>query len=486
VRSPHRLGRIALVLVVASVALFVVTALLGPSAAQPELPGAGPARHFDVGPPVLLVTGLMWSAVLAGAAAVAVGWLALVRGWAPDPLRLRGWGFVGAGVMAAVPPLGSTDLLSYAAYGRMAVLGLNPYTTTVQDLLARGDPVGLAYQGAWDDVPSVYGPLAIASHAFSSWLAGDSVRMFALWTQVLELGVFVAVALLLDRVVSDDLAARRRVAVLWTLNPLLLYAVVNSGHLDGLAAGLGVAALLVVRRSPVAAGALVALSVCTKVSFALYVVALVWALRSDRGRLLRFLAAGAVTGAVLITPFLPELVDPLRDASQYVARQSPWRITLPLLRTVLPDEAVPRVLSVAVWVLVAAVVWRLSRVLPRRATANGSSDDALWAATLLSVAWLLSSTYAYAWYDVMAWAPLVLLPASGVDLVLLARMSTVAFAYSPGLDLDPPGPLGSVTTTLNGTLAPLVGLALLVLVLFFGDRLRLRRPAGDPHPASSR
>ena len=35
---------------------------------------------------------------------------------------------------------------------------------------------------------------------------------------------------LLDRVVSDDLAARRRVALMWTLNPLLLYVIVNSGH----------------------------------------------------------------------------------------------------------------------------------------------------------------------------------------------------------------------------------------------------------------
>jgi hypothetical protein len=157
-----------------------------------------------------------------------------------------------------------------------------------------------------------------------------------------------------------------------------------------------------------------------------------------------------------------------------------------VLRTVLPDDVVPRLLSVAVWALVVAVVWRLSRVLPRRATANGASDEALWAAALLSVAWLLSSTYAYAWYDVMAWAPLVLLPASGVDLVLLARTASVAVAYSPGLDLDPPGLLGSVTTTLNGTVAPLVGLALLVLVLFFGDRLTLPRPVGDPRPASSR
>ena len=176
---------------------------------------------------------------------------------------------------------------------------------------------------------------------------------------------------------------------------------------------------------------------------------------------------------MLLVPFLPELLDPLSNASQYIARQSPWRLTLPLLRTLFPEDGVRLLLSVLVWVLVALVVWRLSRVLPRRALTHDVSSEAVWAATLLSVAWLLSSTYAYAWYDVMAWAPLLLLPASGVDLVVLVRMATVAAAYSPGLVLDPPGFLGSVTTTLNGSVAPLVGLGLLVLVLFFGDRLRL-------------
>jgi alpha-1,6-mannosyltransferase len=148
-------------LVATSLVLFVATALLGPSAAQPTIPGTGPSRQFGVDPADWIVTVLMWGALLSGAIAVAAGWWALGRGWAPDPRRLRRWGFAGAAVMALLPPLGSTDIMSYGAYGRMVVLGLNPYTTTVNDLAVMGDPIGVTYQGDWPDVASVYGPVAL-------------------------------------------------------------------------------------------------------------------------------------------------------------------------------------------------------------------------------------------------------------------------------------------------------------------------------------
>ncbi|MFZ0325177.1 MAG: hypothetical protein WAN48_13740, partial [Actinomycetes bacterium] len=230
-------------------------------------------------------------------------------------------------------------------------------------------------------------------------------------------------------------------------------------------------------RSPVAAGVLAALAVCTKVSYVLYVMALTYALRRSAKSWLVFVTAGAVTGLALVTPFLPELLSPLRDASTVVARQSPWRIVLTALRQVLPDSFAGNLVSLGVWVLVALIVWRLGKVLPRRtvvpaevapgtfAAASPVTADALWAAALLGTAWLLSATYAYAWYDVIAWAPLILLVPSGVDLVVLTRMATVALAYVPGMVLDPPGALGSITTTINGTIAPLVGLGLVLVVL---------------------
>jgi len=239
-----------------------------------------------------------------------------------------------------------------------------------------------------------------------------------------------------------------------------------------------------VRRSPVAAGVLVALAVGTKISYVLYAVALLWALRRVRGPLARLVLAGAITGLLLFGPFLPELIEPLRTASEYVAGQSVWSLARVPMRALMSDQMVSALLSVAVWVLMGAVVWRLAKVLPRRSGTSPSRDDAVRTAALLSIAWLLSAAYALPWYDVIAWAPLVLLPASGVDGVLLLRTVSVAIGYIPGIVVRPAGALGAITAALRGQIAPLVGLVLLVTVLFFGDRLRLPPPA-EPRPRTS-
>ncbi|MEO8329571.1 MAG: hypothetical protein ABI586_06175, partial [Candidatus Nanopelagicales bacterium] len=426
-------GKIALMLAVLSVALFVTNSLLGPSAAEPVLKGLGPSRNLGVNPSDLTASVLLWCAIAVGGLSLFFGWLALGRGWQISPKRLQIGGLGAAAVMAAVPPLGSTDVLSYAVYGRMAALGLNPYTHTVQDLLAQQDPVGQAYAGAWDQVSSVYGPVGSMSQLLTSWLSGDSMRMFALWTQVLELGCFIGIALMLDASVRSDVSARRRVGFLFTCNPLLIFMVVNSGHIDGLAVLFGIAALLVVRRSPAAAGVLVALSVGTKVSFVLYGLALLWALRHSRRDLTRFVLVAAGSLVVLFAPFLPELLSPLRQASQYVARQSPWHLLASPARYVMEEATIHSIVSVLAWTLISVVVWRLAKVVPRQVDRSDASTEACWAAALLGVAWLLASTYALAWYDVLAWAPLLVLPASRVDVVLLVRTSVVAFVYAPGL-----------------------------------------------------
>src|ERR1700732_923305 len=59
------------------------------------------------------------------------------QGWRPDPRRLL---LVSAGVVAvmvSLTPVGSSDTASYAAYGRIASLGGNPYTTNPMAWLGR-------------------------------------------------------------------------------------------------------------------------------------------------------------------------------------------------------------------------------------------------------------------------------------------------------------------------------------------------------------
>ena len=58
--------------------------------------------------------------------------------------------------------------------------------------------------------------------------------------------------------------------------------------------------------------------------------------------------------------------------------------------------------------------------------------DAARVACVLTVAWVLAAPYALPWYDALVWAPLALLPASRLDVLLLARTFVLALAYVPG------------------------------------------------------
>jgi hypothetical protein len=489
VTNPATLARAVVGLGAAGVAVLVGVALLGPSAASAEFDGSGPNRTLALAPADGVVAVGMWVGLVCCAGSVLCAWFALRRGWEPSVRRVVLVGLLGAALLAAVPPLGSTDVLSYAAYGRMVVVGQNPYTTTVNDLIAQGDPIGKDYDGAWPDVPAVYGPVGVGVQGAVSWLSGTSMRWFALIFQLVALAAFAATAALLLRGAQGP-AARRRVAVLWTGNPLLMYLVVNSAHIDVVAVALGLAGLLLLQRSPVVAAVLAVLATCTKVSFALYALAMLWALRRSRAALLRLVVAGGLTTAVLVAPFLPELIAPLGTASQYVARESLWWLVSEVAELLVPSAALPRLLSVAGWVLMAFVVWRLRLLLPRRASLRPTPpsvvDEALWVSALLGTAWLLSSTYVLPWYDVLAWAPLLLLPASAVDLIVLTRTALVSVGYAPGVVIRPNGWAGPVSATLRGFLAPAATWVLVIVSLVAPRRLRPRPRAEGPPRASSR
>ncbi|WP_345116552.1 iron chelate uptake ABC transporter family permease subunit, partial [Streptomyces drozdowiczii] len=79
-----------------------------------------------------------------GAAGLALCLTALRRGWRVPASRLVGAGLLVAAAFAFLPPVGSTDHLNYAAYGRMAATGHDPYATRASDL--PHDPVINAVQ----------------------------------------------------------------------------------------------------------------------------------------------------------------------------------------------------------------------------------------------------------------------------------------------------------------------------------------------------
>ena len=153
-------------------------------------------------------------------------------------------GLLAAAALTLVPPFGSSDQLSYAAYGRMLVTGHNPYTTTPAQLAALGDPVARAVQD-WSGTPSVYGPLATAIQGLASLAGGTSVRLTVFVLGLVNLAAFAVTALLLHRMTRHDPAQQLLAALLWACNPLLLQVLVAGAHVDGQAVVFGVAAVAV-------------------------------------------------------------------------------------------------------------------------------------------------------------------------------------------------------------------------------------------------
>ena len=134
-------------------------------------------------------------------------------------------GILAAAALALVPPFGSSDHLSYAAYGRMVVTGHDPYTTTPAMLVRLGDPVARAVQD-WRGSPSVYGSLASGLQALASAAGGTSVRLTVFVLSLLNVAAFAATGLPPHRVTRGSQVGQLRAALLWTCNPLLLQVLV--------------------------------------------------------------------------------------------------------------------------------------------------------------------------------------------------------------------------------------------------------------------
>jgi hypothetical protein len=232
-----------------AILVMIALAAAGPSRAVVHLrpSQAGPLLFLQLHPPQMLVAVSIWSAVVAGGGGVAAGLAAVARGARPSPRLLAGAALAVAAVLAVLPPAGSTDTLDYASYGRMVVIGHDPYVMTPRQLRLSGDPIGLVAPRPWQGVHSVYGPLATVEQAAAAELGGTTPGLILCWLKLWNALAFGAVVIGLDRLLRRDPVRRARAHLLWSLNPLLLWVLVAGGHIDALAAGFGFLGLLVLR-----------------------------------------------------------------------------------------------------------------------------------------------------------------------------------------------------------------------------------------------
>ena len=90
------------------------------------------------------------------------------QGWRPNPRLLLLVSAAIVAVMVSLTPVGSSDTASYAAYGRIAALGGNPYTTNPLAFLGAHSPYTQVVGTMWKTQPSVYGPFATVIQSFAA------------------------------------------------------------------------------------------------------------------------------------------------------------------------------------------------------------------------------------------------------------------------------------------------------------------------------
>jgi hypothetical protein len=419
------LTRVAQVAIAISIGSMIARGLAGGSAPM-TLPPATPPWppwfiQLNLSPAVSPI--FSWLAVLSGGFGLVAGLVAVRQGWRPSPRRLMAVSAIAVVILTVVPPVASGDPFFYAAYGRIAALGHDPYVTNPEQILSARDPVREIVSQYPEDPASRYGPLATLTEAAASELAGDSPGRTVLWLKVWNALAFLVIALVLDRLVGSDTVRRRRVHLMWSVNPLMLFLLMADGHNDVLAAALGVGAIFALRkvdpRGAFLAGCALVLATAVKASYALYGVGLAWAARRS-SRSLACLALGI--SSVLIPSFLLLGRAGMSATTLGIVSGQPPNLLWHEIAGILGwQEAVVRVnilALIACVMLAALLLWRMP---PEEADLPTGR-----VALALALALLVASPYQQAWYYAMIFPLLAVFPPSRLDWIAIAYTTALS------------------------------------------------------------
>jgi len=486
------MGRTAITATGASIAAAAAIGALGPSAAVPAFRPAAPWPPWFTAadPSPTLVSVILWAAVLLGGTGLAAGLVAVRWGWRPRPGRLIAGSVIAVLALMVIPPVGSTDMMDYAVYGRIAALGHSPYQMTPLQLKSTGDPVGAAAPKPWETDPSVYGPLATATEWAAAELGAGSAARTVWWLKVWDGLAYLALVLGLDRLTRSDAARRARAHLLWSVNPLMLLAVMAGGHIDGLSAAiafLGVASLCpggVWRPRPgrwLLAGLLLGAAAAVKAPLLLIAVGLGWVARRSP-RTLAALGLGML--AVLVPCYLaagwPAVTAVAGRAAGSPAVYEPWHLLVRGLGLHPGNGTIDLLGASGAVILAVILLWRLPQGLASYPFARP--------ALALMLAWLVTTPQQRPWYDAAIFPLLALMPATRLDWIVVIRAVPAALAELPGVTYYTalhPGWLSATAKTISTRLAPLVliGTALALLWLCLSGRWNASDGRGSPPSA---
>jgi hypothetical protein len=354
-------------------------------------------------------------------------------GWQPRPRKMFWCAGAAVAIAVNITPVGSSDTASYAAYGRIAALGHDPYRFTPADLPGgTGNPYTELVGSLWRGMPTVYGPAATWIHLAAA-LIGGSRPWLTIWVlMILNGAAFLLVGYLLLRLADDPV----RAGLLWVANPLMIEQLVLGGHLDTYVALAAVAALWTSRRGTtlrhdLTVGAIIGAGAAIKVSAVFVGLGIAIPLLRDRsfGRLARTGMASCVVafGLYLVSYGLGALV-PLTRASTMVISPSAWRLIEVSVIHMYPAQK-PGVITAF------GFLWPPLTLLLAWYLFNRLSPDvppAIAAICALTLAWVIVAPWSLPWYASTAWVTLALVPRNVLTRWLTLATGVLAMLHFSG------------------------------------------------------
>ncbi|MER6383547.1 hypothetical protein [Streptomyces sp. NPDC001250] len=329
-------------------------------------------------------------------------------------------------LVADLTPIGSSDTASYAAYGRIAALGGDPYVTTPAQL---GGVYAHLVSDAWRNTPSVYGPVATWWQAAAAFVGGDQPWLTVWALMLTNAAVFLGTGYLLIRTAVDPV----RAALLWSANPLLIGVLVGGGHLDTLVAILAVSAVHLARKArgwyaDLAVGGLVGLVCAVKISAALVGVGLVWPLLRGGAwqRAVRVAGTAVLTSTVLYAAYGLHALAPLTAASHMVSKPSLWAVFDDFATALMGPGGAAAVVSI-LW---PTLMLGLAVVLHRHVPADAS--PLVTVPFVLTFAWILTAPWSMPWYAALACALMALCCQLRLTQALIATTTVLALLHNSG------------------------------------------------------
>ncbi|HYA52954.1 MAG TPA: hypothetical protein VEG33_17510 [Streptosporangiaceae bacterium] len=352
------------------------------------------------------------------------------QGWRPNPRHLLLISSAIVAVMVCLTPVGSSDTASYAAYGRIAAQGGNPYVTNPVAWLGWHSQYTQAVGTMWKQQSSVYGPFATVIQSFAASVGGPHVATTIWVLMILNGAVFIGVGYLLLKTSDDPV----RATLFWTANPVLIQQLVSGGHLDTFVAAAAICAIQVARRVPdvlgdVLVGVLIGLACGLKIYAVLIglglALPLLW--RREWMRTARIAGVSLLTLAIGYSAYGLVALKPLFGGLQLVTLPSPWRVfELTGQALGFHESTMTTVISFLWPVALVVVAWliyqRISSDQPREVVAPFA----------LTFAWILVAPWVFAWYTAVAWAALTQVPRNRMTRWLAIVTVLLALCLSSG------------------------------------------------------